>query len=148
MNQLLFDKEIVSRSLKETEMLAEEFYREIAPEAFVALVGPLGAGKTTFVKGIAKAAGCDPDEVTSPSFTLINEYRDGQTPLFHFDLFRLADPSEFYAIGGDEYFDQNGIVLIEWPENGEGYLPENRIEVNINIIDAVSRRFVFKRIVK
>ncbi len=146
MDLLPMGKEIVCRSLAETDSLAARFFDELEPGAFVALYGPLGAGKTTFVRGVAKAAGCDPDDVSSPSFTIINEYHSGKIPLFHFDLYRMADPSEFYTIGGDEYLTRNGIVLLEWPENGKDYLPDNRHEVFITIKDAETRVFTFSKV--
>ncbi|MEZ5358033.1 MAG: tRNA (adenosine(37)-N6)-threonylcarbamoyltransferase complex ATPase subunit type 1 TsaE [Candidatus Zixiibacteriota bacterium] len=146
MESLPFDTAIVSRSLTETETLAEKVYRLITPSGFIALRGPLGAGKTTFVRGFAKAAGCNTDDVSSPTFTIINEYHGGETPLFHFDLYRLGDASEFYAIGGDEYLERTGIILMEWPENGEECLPDSYIDVRIEIVDAISRQFTFTRV--
>ena len=145
MTQLSFDTRIISNSVRETEKLAAELYRRARPDAVIALIGPLGAGKTTFVRGVAKAAGCNADDVSSPSFTLINEYLDGETPLYHFDLYRIGNPDEFYAIGGDDYLGRSGIILIEWPENGEGYIPEKRIEIHIDIVDAKKRGFAFRQ---
>jgi len=145
MADLPFDKEVVSKSPTETETLAAEFYMLAAPTALVALYGPLGAGKTCFVRGVAKAAGVDPRDVNSPSFTHINEYPGGKTPIYHFDLYRMADPSEFYSIGGDDYLDRDGIILIEWAENGIGFIPEDRININFEIIDETTRKIVFSR---
>ncbi len=136
---------LISRSLEETECLAENLYRMIRPDAVVALFGPLGAGKTCFVRGVAKAAGINPGEVGSPSFTLINEYPGGETPIFHFDLYRLKNPAEFYAIGGDDYLNRSGIILIEWAENGAGYIPRARFNVQFEIVDERSRRLTFSR---
>lgn len=143
MNELQFGREIISRSLEETQSLAEKFYRKIAPEAVVALYGPLGSGKTTFIRGVAAAAGIDPEEVHSPSFTMVNEYPGGSVPIFHFDLYRTGKPEEFYGIGGDEYLSRGGLILIEWAERGEGLIPENRFEVHLTIVDEHTRRFVF-----
>lgn len=145
MDDLPLDTSLLSRSLGETDHLAARFYRMIRPDAVVALVGPLGAGKTCFVRGVAKAAGIDPDDVGSPSFTLINEYPGGETPLFHFDLYRLKTPAEFPAIGGDDYLNRSGIILIEWAENGAGYIPAGRFEVRFEIIDEQTRRLTFSR---
>lgn len=145
MDGLPFDTELVSRSPEETYRLAAQFFALAAPAAIVALYGPLGAGKTTFVRGVARAAGIDPDEVSSPSFTLINEYHGGTCPLYHFDLYRIGDPSEFYSIGGDEYLDRDGLVLIEWAEKGAHYIPDRRLEVHFSIIDATSRRLLFRQ---
>ena len=145
MEDIPFNTELVSSSLEETERLAARFYRHIAPSALVALYGPLGAGKTTFVRGVAVAAGVDPDDVNSPSFTLINEYPGGRTPIYHVDLYRAVDPSEFYSIGGDEYLDLDGIILIEWAENGAGYIPRDRFNVRLAIVDENRRSFIFSR---
>jgi tRNA threonylcarbamoyladenosine biosynthesis protein TsaE len=145
MDEIPFNQEIISRSTDETETIAGRFYDQFGPNALVALYGPLGAGKTCFVKGVARAAGVDPDDVNSPSFTLINEYPGGRTPVFHFDLYRMVDPAEFYSIGGEDYLDRDGMLLIEWAENGKGFIPENRIDVNIDIIDESRRKIVFSR---
>jgi tRNA threonylcarbamoyladenosine biosynthesis protein TsaE len=145
MGPLVFDEKLSSHSVAETESLAAEFYRIIGHTALVALYGPLGAGKTCFVRGLARAAGVDPDEVTSPSFTLINEYPGGETPIFHFDLYRMVDPSEFYSIGGDDYLARDGLVLIEWAENGAGFIPAIKYTVTFEIIDETTRRLIFTR---
>jgi tRNA threonylcarbamoyladenosine biosynthesis protein TsaE len=145
MGQLEFDEEIISHSPEETESLAADLYRVSGGTALIALYGPLGAGKTCFVRGMARAAGVDPDDVNSPSFTLINEYPGGETPIFHFDLYRMADPSEFYSIGGDDYLNRDGIMLIEWAENGQGFIPAGRIDVRFEIVDATTRKIIFSR---
>ncbi len=82
----------------------------------LALRGDLGAGKTHFVKGVAAGLGADPDEVTSPTFTLIHEYRSGRMPIFHFDLYRLESADELLRIGLDDYLDDDGVVIIEWAD--------------------------------
>ncbi len=140
-----FDKEILSRSLAETEQLAADFYNLVGGAALVALFGPLGAGKTCFVRGVARAAGVDPEDVNSPTFTLINEYLGGETPIFHFDLYRLINPSEFYSIGGDDYLNREGMILIEWAENGKGFIPEERYDVRLDIVDEHTRKIIFSR---
>ena len=76
---------------------------------------------------------------------MINEYPGGDIPIFHFDLYRVADPSEFYAIGGDDYLNRDGIVLIEWAENGQGAIPEQRYEVTLEILDEHSRRIFISK---
>jgi len=146
MEAIRFDTPLVCHSLRETEELAERFYRFIGSDAIVALYGPLGAGKTSFVRGVAAAAGIDPEEVSSPSFTLVNEYMGGATPIYHFDLYRFNDPSEFQAIGGDEYLTRNGIALIEWAENGNSHIPESRYNIHIEILGETTRRFVFSKV--
>ena len=145
MGSLPFDKAILSHSLAETEAIAAEFYKLIGHDALVALYGPLGAGKTCFVRGVARAAGVAAEDVNSPSFTLVNEYPGGETPIYHFDLYRMAAPSEFYSIGGDDYLGRKGIMLIEWAENGAGFIPEQRINVRFEIVDEYCRRITFSR---
>lgn len=143
-----FDTKIISQSPAETEALASEFYKTVGTNGVIALIGPLGAGKTVFVRGFAVAAGVDSDKVNSPTFTLVNEYLDGQTPIFHFDLYRFEKASEFHEIGGDDYLGQEGISLIEWAENGVGFIPQNRYEIEIDIIDESSRSLIFRKIDK
>jgi len=145
MGDLPFEKALFSRSPAETEALAADLYHLVGGTALIALYGPLGAGKTCFVRGVAKAAGVDPREVSSPSFTLINEYPGGEIPILHFDLYRLADPSEFYSIGGDDYLGRDGIILIEWAEKGAGFIPDERINIDFEIVDETTRKIVFSR---
>jgi len=145
MKALPFETELISRSVAETEQYAARFYRLLAVRDVVALYGPLGAGKTCFVRGVAKAAGVNPVDVTSPSFTLINEYLGGQIPIFHFDLYRLRDPIEFYSTGGDDYFARDGVIIVEWAEKGGQYIPEERYNVRFDIIDQESRRLIFSK---
>jgi len=135
----------MSRSLRETEEYAARFYRMLSGGDIVALYGPLGAGKTCFVRGVAMAAGVDAGSVTSPSFTLINEYLGGDRPIFHFDLYRLLEPAEFHSTGGEEYFSGDGIVLIEWAENGGEFIPEDRYNVRLEIVDESRRRLTFSK---
>jgi tRNA threonylcarbamoyladenosine biosynthesis protein TsaE len=104
-----------------------EFGRTLAPALhrgeILALCGDLGAGKTHLCKGIAAGLGCDPDEVTSPTFTLVHEYRGGRLPVFHFDFYRLESEAEALAIGLDDYLVAGGVVLIEWADKFRPLLP-------------------------
>ncbi|MFH1699528.1 MAG: tRNA (adenosine(37)-N6)-threonylcarbamoyltransferase complex ATPase subunit type 1 TsaE [Candidatus Zixiibacteriota bacterium] len=143
-----FDTKIISHSLIETDKLAAEFYKIVGANGVIALCGPLGAGKTEFVRGFAAAVGVNPDKINSPSFTLVNEYPDGQTPIYHFDLYRFEKASEFHDIGGDDYLAREGISLIEWAEKGVGFIPDDRFEVEIDIVDETSRSLIFRRIEK
>ncbi len=90
----------------------------------IALIGDLGAGKTTLTQGIAQGMGLS-DVVSSATFTLINEYDQGPMPMYHFDTYRLEDPLEFFDIGGEEYFDAGGVCVIEWADLIMDYLPED-----------------------
>jgi tRNA threonylcarbamoyladenosine biosynthesis protein TsaE len=146
METLVFDREIISRSTHETENLAAQFYSVAGKIALVALYGPLGAGKTSFVRGVAKAAGVAPEDVNSPSFTYINEYPGGETPVYHFDLYRLKDPAEFHSIGGYDYLNREAIILIEWAENGGDFIPRDRYDVRFRIIDETSRGLAFSKV--
>ncbi len=134
-----------SSSLADTDHLAAALAKRLEPYDIVGLTGPLGAGKTTFVRGLVKALGGDGDQVSSPSFTLINEYHGTRIPVFHFDLYRFSNPSEFRAIGGDEYLDRGGIVCVEWPEHGAGFLPESRYTLAIEIVSAEERILTLTR---
>lgn len=106
----------ISNSAKETENIAQtRFAPRLKPGDGVLYKGEMGAGKTYFTKGIAKHFGVA-EEVTSPTFSLINEYY-GDVNIFHFDLFRISDLDELYSIGFYDYFDRNGVICVEWSEN-------------------------------
>ncbi len=101
--------------------------------------GCLGAGKTTFIKGIALGMGVREDDIKSPSFTLVNEY-PGPNPLYHFDLYRMKDNSELYEIGWDDYLLRDGIIVVEWGEKAHNLLPEKRIEIFMEITGDTRRK--------
>ncbi len=103
-----------------------------APGMIIALDGGLAAGKTTLTKGIAEGLGIK-KTVTSPSFTIINEYHDGRIPLYHMDLYRLDNLEEFYLLGADELLYGNGLSIIEWSEKAGDLLPEDIIRIVIEI---------------
>ena len=96
----------------------------------ICLSGELGTGKTLFSKGFAKGLSVD-EPIVSPTFTIVQEYKDGRLPLYHFDTYRIVDPYEMDEIGFDDYLYGDGICLIEWPEMVEELLPEKRIEIKI-----------------
>lgn len=96
----------------------------------VCLTGELGTGKTAFTGGIAQAIGIE-GYITSPTFTIVNEY-EGRIPLYHFDVYRIGEPEEMFEIGFDEYTDGNGVVVIEWAELISCILPKDIIHVRIN----------------
>ena len=97
---------------------------------FAAKIGDLGAGKTCFTGGLAEGMGSD-DYVSSPTFTIVNEYESGRLPLFHFDTYRLQDEEDFLASGLDEYFYRGGVSVIEWSDIIKGLLPDNTIRISI-----------------
>jgi tRNA threonylcarbamoyladenosine biosynthesis protein TsaE len=106
----------------------------------VALCGTLGAGKTRLVQAIAEAAGIDRQDVTSPTFVLIQEYH-GRRSVYHIDAYRIRDEDEFESLGVDEYFESDGLVLIEWADRVPRCLPPERIEIQIEVTGPQSRRF-------
>ena len=110
-------------NLEQTKDLANAFAKVLKPPMVVLLTGDLGAGKTTFVKDVVSALGCD-DLVTSPTFTLLNTY-NAKFPVYHFDMYRLSSAEEAMNGGFEEYFDKNtldGVCFVEWPENVEGLI--------------------------
>lgn len=114
----------------ETVALGERLARELPPRGVVLLIGNLGVGKTTLAKGIVHGLGAAaPDEVSSPTFTLIHEYGKGR--VYHVDLYRLDEPREVATLGLEEIFDRDGVVLIEWGERFPRLLPPNRTEIRI-----------------
>ena len=120
---------IVSRSPGETERIGEELGRRLAPGDVVSLVGELGAGKTIFVRGVARGLGCE--GVSSPSFLIVQEYR-GVHPVFHCDFYRLQTVGELDGIGWEEYLGGRGIVLIEWGNLIPEALPAEFLEVRLD----------------
>lgn len=118
-----------SNSVEDTASAAGEFASELKPGDIVALVGGLGAGKTAFVKGIAKYFHAKND-VLSPTYTLVNEY-SGDVPIYHFDVYRLNNPTLDECDWIDEYLFGNGITIIEWADNIKNILPERTIRVEI-----------------
>ena len=121
---------IETHSEEETEALGERLIKCIAAGQVVALYGSLGMGKTALVRGMARGLSIR-ESVSSPTFTVVNEYPDGDVPLFHFDLYRLKNADELYDIGWEDYLDRNGICVTEWSENVEGALPEDCIRVSL-----------------
>jgi len=115
---------------EETRALGERFASYLPPGTVIGLTGELGAGKTLFAKGLAKGLKVE-DHVTSPTFTIINEYQ-GRCPFYHMDAYRLEDDSEISELGLEEYFYSSGITLIEWPERIQDCLPESFIQINLD----------------
>ena len=129
-----------SRSEEDTQELAENIESEKFSGMVICLDGELGSGKTVFVKGFAKALEIK-ETITSPTYNLIKEYHDGQMPLYHMDLYRLDSNNN---IGVTDYFNKDGICVIEWPEMIEDELPEERLDIKIKIIDEETRVFVLQ----
>ncbi len=134
--------ELISSSEKETVSIGEGLSRLLKPGDIVALVGDLGSGKTYFTKGIAMGFGISPDIVTSPSFTLVNEY-EGKIKLFHIDAYRL-EKEDFLLTGLDEYFYEDGITVMEWADKWPELLPEDTIWVEFEILDENKRKITIR----
>ena len=119
-----------SYSEQETYAIGSMLGREAEAGQIYCLDGDLGTGKTVFARGFADGLGVR-EPVTSPTFTIIHEYRDGRIPLFHFDVYRIGDPGEMDAIGYEDYFYGDGVCLIEWSELISELIPDDAIRVNI-----------------
>jgi len=138
-------KEYTSNSINDTFQLAEDLAPDLKPGDILCLDGSLGAGKTHFVKGLAKALGIDPKTVHSPTFTLIHEYLSGKIPLYHFDFYRLKNWQEALDIGVEEYFWSDGISCIEWPDRITPILPSDALWLQIDSITANTRKIFFRK---
>ncbi len=120
---------IISKSEAETEAAGERFAKTLPDGAVVALYGDLGAGKTAFVRGMARGLGIDA-RVSSPTFTIVNEYL-GARELYHFDMYRLGSSDELFDIGWEDYLSRGGICAVEWSENGADAFEGDQICVRI-----------------
>ena len=121
-------QKFLTHSAEETEKVAERLAESLEGTEIIAMFGGLGAGKTAFTRGLAMGLGAD-DCVSSPTFALVNEY-EGRFPIYHFDMYRVTTGDDLYSTGFFDYMD-NGVMIIEWSENIESYLPEKRITVHI-----------------
>ena len=139
-------EKFVSQSVNDTENIAFEFAKRLKVDDTVLYTGEMGAGKTYFTKGIAKFFGVA-EEVTSPTFALINEYY-GDTNIFHFDLFRISSFDDLYAIGFFDYFGRNGVLCIEWSENISFDMdyPAGVYRVSINKTGDTSREITIEKV--
>ncbi len=117
----------ISKNENTTKDFAKKFAKLLNKNDVVVLTGELGSGKTKFVEGFLSNFGLE-NEISSPTFTIVNEYKNVNTTIYHFDVYRLEDSSEFHEIGGEEYFEK-GICLIEWGELIEDALPKNYIHI-------------------
>ncbi len=131
------EKKVTSE--KETMAFARQLGAEIKPGTVIALVGDLGAGKTHFVKGLARGLGSK-SPVSSPTFTLVHEYADGCCPLYHFDFYRMDHLEEVETIGWDEYLDEAGVVVAEWADRFPELMPEKTQWWQIEILGEDERR--------
>ena len=116
-------EEILLKNLEDTQALGERLGRDASAGAVIALCGGLGAGKTHLTKGIAAGAGADVNLVSSPTFSLVQEYPGGRLPVFHFDFYRMNSAEEILAIGWDEYLEGGGLCVVEWADLYSQLLP-------------------------
>jgi tRNA threonylcarbamoyladenosine biosynthesis protein TsaE len=121
-------------STEATERFGAALWHLLPPKCLVFLHGDLGAGKTTLVRGFLQAAG-HPGAVKSPTYTLVEEYQVGGRKIYHFDLYRLADPEELEWIGICDYLDEESICIVEWPEMGKGMLPAADVSIRLGVQD-------------
>lgn len=121
----------ITHSPDETRALGRTLAQALQGGAVVAFTGDLGAGKTAFVSGMAEGLGIE-ERVTSPTFTIVNEYEGGRLPLFHFDMYRLGSADELFHIGWEDYLARNGVCAVEWSENVDEALDGDTIRVDIS----------------
>ena len=131
---------VTSRSEQDTISVAENLEAEKFPGMVICLNGELGCGKTVFTKGFAAALGIE-DTITSPTFNIIKEYLNGEMPLYHMDVYRLEDKVE--STGLLDYFDKDGVVIIEWANMIEDYLPEERLDIYFKVVEEDTRVMKF-----
>ena len=130
--------EYVTHTAQETEQLGQRFAARLQPGDIVAFYGGLGAGKTAFTRGMARGLGVE-EAVTSPTYTVVNEYESGRMPLFHFDMYRLSDEEELFEIGWEDYLNRAGVCAVEWSEKVASAL-QSAIRVEILPGDAEDSR--------
>lgn len=123
--------EYIANCEEETEALGARLAEQLEAGAVVAFTGGLGAGKTAFIRGLARGLGIL-ERVTSPTFTIVNEYEGGHLPLFHFDLYRLSSSGELFDIGWEDYLARGGVCAVEWSENAAGALEKPFVSVRIS----------------
>ncbi len=126
-----------------TENCAFALAQQFVEPVMIALIGPMGAGKTHFAKGFARGIGYT-GEVTSPTFSIVQEYHGGRLPLFHFDLYRMKSAAEVIALGWDEYFEQNAILLVEWADLYPELWPKNVQKVSIQLT-STGRKILYQK---
>ena len=131
-----------TNSPEETERVGAALGRIVRPGTVIACRGGLGAGKTAFTRGLARGLGYT-DIVTSPTYTIVNEYLGGRLPLFHFDMYRLSSPDDLWDIGWEDYLDRGGVCCVEWSENVADAL-EDPITVTIDKLGENSRRITLE----
>ncbi len=133
-------KEIVSHSLTETESIAGLVAGKLSGGEVIAFTGGMGAGKTTFTNGIMNALGAE-NAVSSPTFTLMNEY-DGRLKVYHFDMYRITSWEDLYSTGFFDYISGDGVLIIEWSENVESAIPNDAIRIDLSLGATENERII------
>lgn len=134
-----------SKNSEETVLIAQEFAKKLKAGDVLCLRGEMGAGKTVFTNGLCRALGVT-DYVTSPTFTIVNEYDGENFRVYHFDMYRIEDEDELLEIGFDEYLSSGGVCVIEWPQNVEKSLPKKRFEIEISKVSENERIITFNEV--
>ncbi len=134
--------EFITNSPEETEKLGQALGQVLKPGAVLAYTGDLGAGKTAFTRGLARGLGAA-EQVTSPTYTVVNEYLSGRIPLFHFDMYRLRSAEDLWDIGWEDYLDRGGVCAVEWSENVEEAM-DGAIRVCIEKTGEETRRIIIE----
>ena len=134
--------EYITNSPEETEKIGAALANTLEPGAVIAYRGDLGAGKTAFTRGLARGLGYT-DSVTSPTYTIVNEYLGGRLPLFHFDMYRLRSADDLWDIGWEDYLDRGGVCAVEWSENVADAM-DGAITVSISKLDENTRRITIE----
>ena len=134
--------QITTHSADETQALGKKLAESLRPGDVIAYFGDLGAGKTAFTRGIAEGLGVS-EQVTSPTYTIVNEYLSGRLPLFHFDMYRLGSADELFDIGWEDYLARGGVCAVEWSENVEEAL-SGAIHVTIEPLGGDRRRITIE----
>ncbi|MCD7821600.1 MAG: tRNA (adenosine(37)-N6)-threonylcarbamoyltransferase complex ATPase subunit type 1 TsaE [Clostridiales bacterium] len=130
-----------TNSALETEALGQKLAQTLRPGDIIAYTGDLGAGKTAFTRGVARGLGIT-ERVTSPTFTIVNEYEGGRLPLFHFDLYRLGSSEELYDIGWEDYLNRDGVCAVEWSEVAADALEGGVIRVDLRRGETDDQRII------
>ena len=134
--------EFITNSPEETEKLGVALAEKLTPGTVIAYRGDLGAGKTAFTRGLARGLGCA-EPVTSPTYTIVNEYLGGRLPLFHFDMYRLRSSEDLWDIGWEDYLERGGVCAVEWSENVADAM-EDPISVTIEKLGEDTRRITIE----
>lgn len=134
----------IAHNEQDTDRLGAALAAVLPPGTVVGLIGTLGAGKTRLIQAVAAAVGVPRECITSPTFVLVNEYKGGRLPVYHFDTYRLKDDDEFLNLGPDEYFDSCGITFIEWADRVADLLPLERVEISIEVGGETTRQIAVR----